>query len=209
MEIYKKGQGTFVRWCAIAGIVAMVAYGCVTLYYVPMEKSWWRGLIVDSENPLEVSPLLVLFVLALVIGAAVSVRSLKKSHAVVRFGVTAVVAALLGIGAYLISRQPVAEELRRSLFGVNIPVDVPIILLVSAGCFLLFTGIAVALLNTPKYADFLIETEGEIKKVSWPPQKEYVAASMAVIVVIVFVFCFLWLTDSVLSEIFARLKIGF
>ena len=68
------------------------------------------------------------------------------------------------------------------------------------------TGLAVLwLVNRPKSADFLIATEGEMKKVSWSSKKEIVGSTKVVIITtfilavvlfavdIIFVFLFRWM----------------
>jgi preprotein translocase subunit SecE len=61
----------------------------------------------------------------------------------------------------------------------------------------------------PSVAEFLIETEGELRKMSWPARKEWVNSSLAVLVVIVIFIAFLFAVDTSLSYVFTRLKIGF
>jgi preprotein translocase subunit SecE len=60
--------------------------------------------------------------------------------------------------------------------------------------------LALWLFNRPNTADFLIETEGELKnKVTWPSQKEEVNASIVVVVTVIVVSIFIFLIDQLFS----------
>jgi len=83
------------------------------------------------------------------------------------------------------------------------------ILFPSAGIFVGVMAAAYLLLNRPRWADFLIETEGEIRKVSWPPKKEYVGSAVVVVVVVTVISFFLWGVDSLLSRVMQWVGIGF
>ncbi len=56
-------------------------------------------------------------------------------------------------------------------------------------------------LNRPKVADFLIETEVELRKVAWPSFKETRSASLVVIVTVLILAGFLAGSDFLLSRI--------
>jgi len=93
------------------------------------------------------------------------------------------------------------------VFGVNLSVTV--MLLIAAGVFLVL-GLGLYLFfNWPKMGEFLIETEGELKKVSWPERKEYVGASFAVVVLVVFIVVYLYAVDVGLSFVLQKMRIGF
>lgn len=55
-------------------------------------------------------------------------------------------------------------------------------------------------LNKPKSADLLIETENELKKVTWPTMNEAFNSSVVVIVCVVFLMAFLAGADFVLGK---------
>ncbi|MCK4946899.1 MAG: preprotein translocase subunit SecE [Candidatus Aureabacteria bacterium] len=57
------------------------------------------------------------------------------------------------------------------------------------------------LANHPKVATFLIDTESEVKKVSWSSRKELISSTGVVIVATVFVAMFIGITDVVVSKI--------
>lgn len=80
----------------------------------------------------------------------------------------------------------------------------PAFLIVTAifgtGLFLLYRW-----LEKPKNADLLIDTEGELKKVTWPTGPEVVNSSMIVIVSVLIIMGFLALADFVIGRIAGRL----
>ncbi|MBN1817650.1 MAG: preprotein translocase subunit SecE [Sedimentisphaerales bacterium] len=53
--------------------------------------------------------------------------------------------------------------------------------------------------NRPNVADFLIASEGEIKKVSWSSRKEIVASTTVVIIVVIFFGIMLTAADTVFA----------
>lgn len=56
-------------------------------------------------------------------------------------------------------------------------------------------GVIAWLMNKPSVADFLISSEGEIKKVSWSTRKEIVSSTSVVIFVMLAVSIFLYVVD--------------
>lgn len=62
--------------------------------------------------------------------------------------------------------------------------------------------------ETPKVADLLIETENELRKVTWPSFDEAIKSSLVVIVCVVFLMLFLALCDIVLGLWAMRLLTG-
>ncbi|MCA9173412.1 MAG: preprotein translocase subunit SecE [Planctomycetales bacterium] len=67
--------------------------------------------------------------------------------------------------------------------------------------------IAYRLVNLPRFADFLIAVEAEMKKVSWPTWAELVRSSMVVIFVIFLLALVLWLYDFLWQAVFSVLGI--
>ena len=96
------------------------------------------------------------------------------------------------------------DSMRAALGGVRVPilgVDLSPAFLISAviflgGVFLLFRW-----LETPRQADFLIDTEHELRKVTWPTAPEVVNSSMVVVVSVLFLMGFLALTDWFLARL--------
>lgn len=60
----------------------------------------------------------------------------------------------------------------------------------------------------PKNADLLIETENELRKVTWPTLDETIDGSIVVIVVVIFLMAFMAGADFVLGEVFTRIITG-
>lgn len=97
-----------------------------------------------------------------------------------------------------------SESMRSALGGASIPVvrvDVSPAFLISTACFL--AGLLAIRLyqNKPKVADLLIDTEGELRKVSWPTMDEVLNTSLVVVVFVVFIGSFLALTDMVFGRL--------
>lgn len=63
-------------------------------------------------------------------------------------------------------------------------------------------------LETPKNADLLIETESELRKVTWPTLDETIDGSIVVMVVVLFLMGFMAGADYVLGEVFSRIITG-
>jgi preprotein translocase subunit SecE len=57
------------------------------------------------------------------------------------------------------------------------------------------------IINQPRCAEFLIETEAEMRKVSWPDRRDYLGSSMAVIVCVLIVGAFLLVVDFVFQRL--------
>jgi preprotein translocase SecE subunit len=95
------------------------------------------------------------------------------------------------------------EQLDKEIGGITIPVlGIPLnpALLISglvlgAGLFLLFRW-----QNTPKNAELLIETEAELRKVTWPTVGEAVSSSIVVVVTVTLLMAFLAGSDWVLGR---------
>ena len=59
-------------------------------------------------------------------------------------------------------------------------------------------------LNSPKIADFLIDTENELKKVAWPGKDETISASIVVIFTVLTLAVFLFVSDKSLGFLFDK-----
>ena len=71
---------------------------------------------------------------------------------------------------------------------------------VPGGILLVLLGFAYYVTNRPKVTDFVIETETEMKKVTWPTYREVLAATAVVIVVVIILGVFLFAVDRVVVE---------
>ena len=60
-------------------------------------------------------------------------------------------------------------------------------------------------LNRPKAVDLLIDTESEMRKVTWPSLPETWTGTLAVMFTVLILFCFLTLTDYSFGELVSRL----
>jgi len=83
--------------------------------------------------------------------------------------------------------------------GVDLDINVPFV--VSFGLFLAFAITVFVLLNKPKIGDFLIETELEMKKISWPGKSELVGSSTMVIITVVILALIIMLFDFVVQTV--------
>lgn len=63
-------------------------------------------------------------------------------------------------------------------------------------------------LQWPRAAEFLIDTEGELRRVSWPAQKEFINASLVVLILSACISGFLYGVDHVLSVVLQKFNIG-
>jgi len=87
--------------------------------------------------------------------------------------------------------------------GIHIPiigVDLSGAFLIATVVFLGGAVLLVRLFEKPKNADLLIETEAELRKVTWPTLDEAINGSFVVIVCVVFLMAFLAGADWVLGK---------
>ena len=63
------------------------------------------------------------------------------------------------------------------------------------------------IVNTPKYADFMIATEGEMKKVSWSSRKEVISSTKVVIITVIIMACMLAVVDLAFSWFFSEIGV--
>ena len=76
--------------------------------------------------------------------------------------------------------------------------------IVAVGC----AGGVFLLLNNHRVVDFLLETEVELKKVSWSPRRQLISNTVVVIVSVVVLSVFILVTDTVLEKLLIRLFLG-
>jgi preprotein translocase SecE subunit len=131
----------------------------------------------------------------------------------VRLGAFGTIGALAAFGGLAFYKLPSTASLwwadlwQQPVFGKVIAVKPVLFPALALFGTLLF--VAFLLLNREKWGDFLIETEGELRKVSWPPRKEYVGSAFVVVIVMAVISVFLHFVDLGLSELMIQLKIGF
>lgn len=99
----------------------------------------------------------------------------------------------------------------KDLLGTEIPVlAFPLTpgFIGAVAIFLLAVWGTMKLLNAPKAANLLIDTELEMKKVTWPSFDEARKASFVVIVCVAVMFVFMTLSDFGLEKLFFKLIYG-
>lgn len=125
-------------------------------------------------------------------------------------GFVGVMAVFMGTSIY---KLPSSTSLWWQVIGdatvVGLTIPLRPILFAAIGAVGTVLLVAYALQNRDSWANFLVETEGEVKKVSWPARKEYLGSALVVIIVIAVVSIFLWAADEGLSRVMQKLKIGF
>ncbi len=96
-----------------------------------------------------------------------------------------------------------SEALTRPIGGIRIPVlglDLSGALLISTVVFCGTAALLYRYLERPKLADLLIETENELRKVTWPTLQEAIQSSVVVLVVVAVLMGFLAGADFVLGR---------
>ena len=76
---------------------------------------------------------------------------------------------------------------------------------ISAIVLVVIAAVIHGLLNRPASADLLIETEGEMRKVTWPSGGDTVSGAVAVVITVAVMLTFLTLADSALGWIMKSL----
>jgi len=73
--------------------------------------------------------------------------------------------------------------------------------------FLIFAWIVFKIVNSPKSADFMIATEGEMKKVSWSTKKEIISSTKVVIVTVLLMAVILAVVDIGFAKLFQTIGV--
>ncbi len=81
-------------------------------------------------------------------------------------------------------------------------------MLISAAVLVASIWMLNRILNKPKNADLLIETESELRKVTWPTVPEAVRSSVVVIACVLFLMAYLAGADWLLGKWASRLLLG-
>ena len=122
-------------------------------------------------------------------------------------------AALLLYGSMSLHREIAARfpSIGRPLGGVRLPLlgwDLSPAFLIAVAIFGGGSWGLYRWLQAPKTADALIETEGELKKVTWPGGQEVLNSSMGVIASVLVLMGFLAGADMFLARILRGLLLG-
>jgi len=88
------------------------------------------------------------------------------------------------------------NQLRATELGEYVVYGVPVAIFVAVG-LLMFRAV-----NRPRSADFMIATEGEMKKVSWSSKREIVGGTKVVITTSLILAVLLWAVDLAFSFFF-------
>lgn len=143
-------------------------------------------------------------------GLFVSYRSEQGRHA--RMAAFWSVIFFLGFGCRFLHDLLIQwESMRAHLGQITIPVvavKLTPAFLISAGIFLVGTVLVQRWQQTPKVADLLIDTESELKKVTWPKGDEVWNAAIVVIISVVLLGLFLALSDLFLYRLMRYLILG-
>ena len=105
---------------------------------------------------------------------------------------------------FLFEQLITSETLREPIGGMRIPVisvDVSPAFLISSIVCVVSVFFVYRWEQKPKVADLLIDTEAELRKVTWPTMEEVINSSMVVIVFVLFLGVFLAFADLVLTRI--------
>ena len=97
-------------------------------------------------------------------------------------------------------------SLSESLLEVpTVGLNIDFALLIAIGVLLAGGAALVWTLNRPRLVDLLIETEAEMKKVSWPSRQEAWNSSVIVVITVVVMMGLLFFYDFTLNKIFLLL----
>ncbi len=70
--------------------------------------------------------------------------------------------------------------------------------------FALLAAVALYVLNRPRLADFLIDTQGELAKVSWPTRQQVLGSTGAVLILVLLFGAYLLILDRVMVDVLLR-----
>jgi len=104
------------------------------------------------------------------------------------------VAVVVAIGCYELWQRLAATDMNAWIIFM-----VPLMVFVAIGVATYWA------LNKPSVADFLIASEGELKKVNWSSRKEVAVSTFVVILVVVVMAALLGATDMVFQLVFDKL----
>jgi preprotein translocase SecE subunit len=81
-------------------------------------------------------------------------------------------------------------------------------LIISVAVFIVFLLGVVKMINARKFGTLLIETETEMKKVTWPSLNESFNSSVIVLVAVIFFLAFFLASDFCLMTFFSNVVFG-
>lgn len=206
-------------WLALLGV-----FLGLTVYYLPSQGGWLgRPMGGGSVRPV--------LILAIAAGAG-GLFVLRKLFAdrlawakpgqgtwarAVAYSATTAMGLFAAVSLYRWMFREAGDESRwmETVFTMSLPdklggvLKIRPMLFPAAFVTLLVGAVSHLLYGKPAWADFLIETESELRKVSWPPKHEWIGSSTVVILVVAIVSCFLWVSDELLSWVMKKVNLGF
>jgi preprotein translocase subunit SecE len=105
---------------------------------------------------------------------------------------------------YLVAKRQADVDTWWSAILYRVPlvnVDLTPGILVSLGLFVAVTLAILYTWNLKKWSDLLIETQTEMRKVSWPKKNELIGSSMVVIICVLVLGIYLYVVDILLTTI--------
>ena len=105
---------------------------------------------------------------------------------------------LVALGCLTLYRQLAVIEMDNEQAEMWVRTMVPV------GLFAILGLVIFWLLNRPSLANFMIDAEGEMKKVSWSSRKEIVVSTLIVIVVVFLMATFLSVVDLAFNMFFTH-----
>ncbi len=94
------------------------------------------------------------------------------------------------------------QKLEAKSWGFSNRTELWIATMVPAGLFAVLALLIFLLVNKPSVADFMISSEGEMKKVSWSSRKEIAVSTSIVIIVVAIMAILLGTTDLIFRTFF-------
>ena len=115
----------------------------------------------------------------------------------VRWGTVAALALVAGLGTqWLVVKQLSAVNTQNQMLDIVIKVGSAIVWLALWGLF------AFWFVASPKWGEFMIMTESEMRKVSWPSRREVVSSTKVVIILTLALGVLLWIVDLGFIQLF-------
>lgn len=111
-------------------------------------------------------------------------------------GMVSLVSSWMSSDSVLLEPFPLLKQLRISS-------------LIVIGVFAVLLFASHRVLNQPKLADLLIDTEGEMQKVTWPAWGEVQQGALAVAAMVLVLVAFLTVVDTVFTKVMSYLLAGF
>jgi preprotein translocase subunit SecE len=108
---------------------------------------------------------------------------------------------MVALGCYALYNKLEGLKIATSNLKVWLQAGIPALV------FLIFAWIVFKIVNSPKSADFMIATEGEMKKVSWSTKKEIVSSTKVVIVTVLLMAVILAVVDIGFAKLFQTIGV--